>query len=916
MIRDSVNDWQELSALYEQAEGLDESALAAFLEPLRAGRHRLLGQLERMLEARKRIATGGFLESLPRLEATLPSPAAAEWTEGSRIGAYRLVRPIGSGGMAEVWLAERADGAFERQVAIKLLFNHPSRDQRERFVERFRRERDILASLQHPNIAGLHDAGVTPGGQPWLALEYVSGEPITAWCDARGLGVEARVEVFRQVLRAVAHAHANLIIHRDLKPSNILVTEEGEVKLLDFGIAKLIEGDARGMSDTELTRQTGRPMTLMYASPEQMEGKVLTTATDVYSAGVVLYELVTRQRPYALNDPSPARLSAAILSVEPIPPSRRAPPPVGGDGSGIEPLPKLGRAAAADLDAVVMKALAKEPERRYASAEALGGDLVRWGEGRPVEAQAPSTIYRARRFVQRHRLGVALASLAIVTLVGLTSTAVMLGLKARDESQRAVATREFVQDMFRQADPDRSRGSEPSSRANLAQGRANAERMFIGQPKLLADVLATIGEMQGTIGDHAAADATLRRVIALYLQEGMTRQAAQAYADLAFNSIQLGDPGRAQGEGAEADRLARSLPGDDLLHANILYARATAAAAVDRDREAHDLMLQASRRVDTWNADSERAVEVLQGLSEIEFNLGDRASAQARIESADERAHRNPRIGPRVQVKTDVMRLRLQLDAGSYDAAAQLLPRLIADCDRRVGAQTEECLILRRRLVLASIRTGRVDAAAETARSLLPAAAIASPRHAADTFLVVGEALALADGKASLAEVRAGLEAASGSAELGPLYNSLALMALSSMALLGDDPRRAEALARQALEVQRIGSVPALRSARAYMLLGLALHRQTREQEALRAFDDSNAAFAGALGARHPLTVLSRLNALPTLRALDRNEQVLSDCGDGLAILVPALGQDSPAVRTIREVCASGSSIGTPIAFL
>ena len=437
MIRDSVIDWQELSDLYEQADGLDESALAAFLAQLRAQPHRLLGQLERMLAARARIATGTFLESLPRLDA--PRPATNEWAEGSRIGAYRLIRPIGAGGMAEVWLAERADGAFERQVALKLLFNHPARAQRESFVERFKRERDILASLQHPNIAGLHDAGVTSSGQPWLALEYVQGEPITAWCDARGLSVEARVAVFRQVLLAVAYAHANLVIHRDLKPSNILVTAQGEVKLLDFGIAKLIGGEDQGMADTELTRQMGRPLTVMYASPEQMEGKALTTASDVYSAGVVLYELVTRQRPYELSDPSPARLSAAIISVEPKPPSRR-PPPAGDAGSPAPP--RLGRAAAADLDAVVMKALAKEPARRYPSAEAMRSDLVRWSERRPVEAQVPSAAYRARRFVLRHRLGVTLASVGLFALLALTGTAIVLGLQAREESVRAIAARD------------------------------------------------------------------------------------------------------------------------------------------------------------------------------------------------------------------------------------------------------------------------------------------------------------------------------------------------------------------------------------------------------------------------------------------------------------------------------------------
>ena len=915
MIRDSVVDWQELSELYEQAEGLDDVELAAFLEPLGVGRHRLLGQLERMLDARRRIATGGFLDTLPRLESSPHSPAGGEWAEGSRIGAYRLIRPLGSGGMAEVWLAERADGAFERRVAIKLLFNHPSRDQRERFVERFRRERDILASLQHPHIAGLHDAGVTPGGQPWLALEYVQGEQITQWCDSRDLDIAGRVALFRQVLQAVAHAHANLVIHRDLKPSNILVTENGEVKLLDFGIAKLIEGDDRGMAETELTRQTGRPLTLMYASPEQMEGKVLGTASDVYSAGVVLYELVTRQRPYELADPSPARLSAAILAVEPVPPSRRTRASSGTDG-GTETLPRLRRAAAADLDAVVMKALAKEAERRYPSADAMATDLLRWSEGRPVEAQPPSVAYRARRFVLRHRLGVSLGSIALVALVGLTATAVVFGLRAREESQRAVAAREFVQDMFRQADPDRSRGSEPSSRATLAQGRANAERMFAGQPKLLADVLATIGEMQGTIGDHVAADATLQRVAALYLQEGMVRQAAQAQADLALNSIRLGDLGSAERAVAEADRLAASMPDDDLLLGNILYARAMAANSAGHHRVAHDLMLQASRRIDAWNPGSERAVEMLQELSEIEFNLGDRIAANGRIEAADERTRAGSAVGPRVQVKTDLMRVRLQLDAGKYDAAVQLLPRLIDDCDRRLGARTEECLSMRRRLVLASIRTGRIEAAVTTSQDLLTVAAVASPRQAVDTFLVAGEALALADKTLPPAQVRAGLEAAGRSAELGPLYNSLALMTLSSMALLGDDPARAEALARQALEVQRAGSVPPLRSARASMLLGLSLQRQGRVTEAANAFEDSDKLFGHGLGKEHPLKVLFRLNAIPTLRALGREEQVLSACNDGLAILGPALGEESSAMRRVRGLCGTGAMSVAPTAFL
>ena len=386
MIRDSVIDWKELSGLYERAEVLDDNGLAAFMDELRAQKHRLLPQLERMLNARSRIATGSFLESLPRIE-TAREASVPEWTEGRRVGAYRLTRRIGSGGMAEVWLAERADGAFERQVAIKLLFRHALSHERDAIAQRFARERDILASLRHPNIAALHDAGVTPEGQPWLALEYVEGAPITTWCDENRMTIRERVEVFRQVLRAVRHAHTNLVIHRDLKPANILVTSEGEVRLLDFGIAKLIEPEGGAPDESELTRQSGRPLTLHYASPEQILGQPLTTGCDVYSLGVVLYELLCGDRPYELQMRSAAQVEQAILDVDPRPPSRRSP------GARLADLRSttasaMTRTLANDLDAIVCKCLAKQPGNRYSSVEALATDLERWLAGRPVAAKS------------------------------------------------------------------------------------------------------------------------------------------------------------------------------------------------------------------------------------------------------------------------------------------------------------------------------------------------------------------------------------------------------------------------------------------------------------------------------------------------------------------------------------------------
>ena len=283
MQRHPVADWQELSALYETADALDGAALDGWLAGLQAKEHPLLGQLQQMLAACSKVRGSGFLATLPALPVE-PEPLVHDWAQGSRVGPYRLIRHVGQGGMAEVWLAQRDDGAFRRQVAIKLLFRTASSTQRDSFAQRFARERDILASLNHPHIAALHDAGVTPSGQPWLALEYVEGQMLTTWCDARCLGIEARVRLFRQVLLAVQHAHANLVIHRDLKPGNILVTAQGDVRLLDFGIAKLMEPEGGASVETELTRMAGRPMTPQYASPEQLLGQPLTIACSSCAA--------------------------------------------------------------------------------------------------------------------------------------------------------------------------------------------------------------------------------------------------------------------------------------------------------------------------------------------------------------------------------------------------------------------------------------------------------------------------------------------------------------------------------------------------------------------------------------------------------------------------------------------------------
>jgi len=355
----------------------------------------------------------------------LPSIAAAVEAEslrsglqpGDTIGPYRLIRSLGIGGMAEVWLAQRADGALKRDVALKLPLLARLRND---LAGRFQRERDILATLVHPNIARLYDAGVSRDGLPYLAMEYIVGKPLTTYCDEHRLSVRARLALFQQVLSAVRYAHANLVIHRDIKPSNILVTEVGHVQLLDFGIAKILsEGEAK---ETQLTRLAGRALTPDYAAPEQIRGTSVTIAADVYALGVVLYEILTGNRPYRLKRDSLGALEEAILQTEPVPPSHVRPDETSA-GARATTATRLPKVLAGDLDAMVMKALKKSPEKRYGTATEFADDVARYLRGDVVLAQPDSTAYHFIKFVRRNRAVVAAVSVLILTLAaGLAAT--------------------------------------------------------------------------------------------------------------------------------------------------------------------------------------------------------------------------------------------------------------------------------------------------------------------------------------------------------------------------------------------------------------------------------------------------------------------------------------------------------------
>jgi tetratricopeptide (TPR) repeat protein len=394
---------RRVNALLEVALSLPDHEREPWLRTLPPHQQPLVPLLVALL-ARAAVETDDFLRN--PVNAFVADMAHADLTSlkpGGEIGPYRLIRELGAGGMATVWLAERSDGLLRRQVALKL----PHEGWGPGFAQRMAAERDILASLEHPGIARLYDAGVTATGKPWMAMEYVSGSPIDVYCTSRQLDLRQRLQLFLQVIDAVAHAHARLIVHRDLKPSNILVTADAQARLLDFGVAKLLADESSGAAN--VTQMMGRPVTPEYASPEQLGGHAIGVATDVYSLGVVLYELLTGARPYKLARQSLPAMEKAILSAD-----------VPAASIQVPNNPKLSRQLQGDLDTILAKTLKKEVRDRYSSVEALGADLKRHLDGEPVLARADGGWYRAKKFLRRYALPVsAAASVMAALLIGL-----------------------------------------------------------------------------------------------------------------------------------------------------------------------------------------------------------------------------------------------------------------------------------------------------------------------------------------------------------------------------------------------------------------------------------------------------------------------------------------------------------------
>jgi eukaryotic-like serine/threonine-protein kinase len=528
--------WQEVTTYLDQALEMPETERSAWLQTLHEENPALVAQLQTLLDEHSALKQEGFLEvgAGPEFRPQVPAHQT--------IDAYTLLSPAGQGGMGSVWLAERNDGRFERQVAVKFL----SVGLVGRGVEeRFKREGSILGRLAHPHIAELVDAGVSATGQPYLVLEYVDGKHIDEYCDEHELDVQARVSLFLDVLAAVEHAHTHLIVHRDLKPSNVLVRKDGQVKLLDFGIAKLLEGEGESGAATMLTRDGGAALTPEYAAPEQITGRPVTTATDVYALGVLLYVLLTGRHPAGVNRTSPAELVKAITETEPpsmsgVVEERKAASDLDGVAAIAEKRgttsAKLSKQLRGDLDTIVAKALKKNPEERYASVVALADDLRRTLRNEPISARPDSVGYRATKFVRRNRTTVTLAALALLALVaGVTGTLAQArtARAQRDFAYRALSQAEATNDLNSFLLSDAAPSGKPFT-VNELLGRAEHT---INRGRTITDVnrvnlLVSIGMQYSTQDEAGKAREILER--AYKLSQGVSDNSTRAFASCAL----------------------------------------------------------------------------------------------------------------------------------------------------------------------------------------------------------------------------------------------------------------------------------------------------------------------------------------------------------------------------------------------
>ncbi|HSJ64809.1 MAG TPA: serine/threonine-protein kinase [Gemmatimonadaceae bacterium] len=696
MAIESIERWRRTDAVFSAALEREPDEREAFVRTTCEGddalRHDVMALLATAATDDSTLDgdAASFAAPLVRAMAAEPHHDADDLAPGARIGAYRITRELARGGMGAVYLAERDDDEFRKAVALKVVKRGIDTDE---VLQRFRAERQILAGFAHPNIASLLDGGATGDGRPYLVMEYVAGQPITVYCDTRRLTIDQRLVLFETVCAAVQHAHQNLVIHRDVKPSNVLVSDEGVVKLLDFGVAKLLTDD----DTAPHTRAGTRLLTPEYASPEQLRGDTVTTASDVYSLGVLLYELLTGTRPSsgttngdAASGDSKAR-EARRPSAAWSHPSRRA----NGDDRGIDAAAaartttpeRMRRRLHGDLDTIVLKALAPEPERRYRSAEQLREDLERHRSGLPVRARPDTARYRLEKFVRRHRAGVAAALLvAILILTSTIALAVQQAATARErdratlEAAKASEVRDFLVGLFTSSQPNRQLGDTLTVGEVLEFGAARADSLS-DQPQLRALLLVTIGDVYRVLGRYDRAEPLLTRAVAEYeaIPDAPPLDRAGALTSIANLHFDL----RRYEEAAAPTRAALEIQRRELgpSHPDVLtslgnLATLTARAGdLDSALALHAQVLALRREL---GPDEPSIAVTLNNMGSILLNAGRHAEAEPYLREALEVNRRLlPREHPDVALAMSNL-ATLYREQGRYDEAEPLYREALA----------------------------------------------------------------------------------------------------------------------------------------------------------------------------------------------------------------------------------------------
>ena len=681
-----ANRWIRLEALFEGALEREESSRYDFLRRETSDDPTLLAEISAMLEAHD---DGHALA----VEAQLLRDSPADGPTRRRaipesVGAYRLIEQIGHGGMGVVYRAERADGQYTQTVAIKFVrADFATAD----LVQRSRSERQILARLEHASIARLLDGAVAEDGSPYLVMEYVRGRPITEHCDDAHLTIDERLRLFQVVCHAVHYAHQNLVVHRDLKPSNILVTPDGQVKLLDFGIAKLMANDGEAATTT-----TALPlMTPDYASPEQVRGESITTSTDVYALGLLLYELLCGERAQRASSSSPTAIERSVCQVQPPSPSVAVAAGSPDDVSartrarGAARVDQLQRKLRGDLDTIVDTALRKEPARRYASAEQLRADIERYLTGLPVLARPDTVGYRAAKFVRRHKLGVLAGIIVLASIVvGLAVATVALSRARQAErvalAEAATSTRvsEFLVELFRATNPEETRGDALTARALLDRGAARIRQGLDDEPVVRARLLATMASAYQALGLFDSA-------IALKEEELEIHRADSGEVSVAFG-VALGDLSDLFGRRGEYERAAATAnravtilerrpeaSGEPLMQVlNELGMAHAQQGELEDARVALERSLEIGRRI--HGGDHISFNGTLNNLAILHWQLGDPGSARALYARA--LALLEAEYGPdHPRVAHTLNNLALALSqAGELDSAAVLHRRVLA----------------------------------------------------------------------------------------------------------------------------------------------------------------------------------------------------------------------------------------------